>query len=615
MIKISLESDKLILEFDKKKDSEELKYVSLISNFDKFQNKYVLQYEKDVFFLIIKLLKKRNVKYLLDNNLKEILNVEKESEKDFRRFSNHALAIKNNTSNFQKNFLDFTNTIRKLLVRRLYDFQLKASFHMAYSLNSCNFSVPGSGKTSIVYGAYAYLKEKKCIDKLLVIGPLSSSAPWRNEFQECFGYKSDFKNLSYLDSNQKINYLESHKSVQKELNFINYEGFSNILGPLKNFIKKNKVMIVLDEAHKIKNPEALRSRLVMELSISSVSRIVLTGTPMPNGYNDLYNLFEFIWPKKNIIGFNENQLKEIEKTTIYREKIITLMSNIDPFYIRIKKSDLNLQNPNYHDPIFVEMGDYQKKIYDFIAEDFIKSSLNDYDYETRQELRKAKLIRLLQSLTNPGAIGKSISDDNQDYLTGLKKMIVDYDNYEIPSKYLELLSLVKKILKRNEKVIIWTVYIHNITKLSEFLMNHGIFSEKLYGEIDNDLREVIIDRFHSDSNMRVLIANPSAVAESISLHKVCNNAIYLDKDFNAANYMQSKDRIHRVGMPKKKLANYYYLISKNSIDELVHQRVLDKEKKMISVIEGREIPLFDSDFSSNFSSKDLTIIENYLRGN
>lgn len=615
MIKINLESDKLILEFDNTIDAEELKYISLVSDFDKFHDKYVTKFEKDVFFLLIKFLQKRNINYLLDSHLKDILNIEEEVEQDFKRFSKQALAVKNNASNIQEAFLDFTKTLRKLLVRRLYNFQLKASFHMAFSLNSCNFSVPGSGKTSIVYGAYAYLKEKNYIDKLLVIGPLSSSAPWRNEFRECFGYKSDFKNLSNLTNNQKIDYLDSHKSVQKELNFINYEGFTNILEPLKNFIKKNKVMIVLDEAHKIKNPEALRSRLVMDLSISSVSRIVLTGTPMPNGYIDLYNLFEFIWPQKNITGFKANQLKEIENTSSNNYKIKTLMSNIDPFYIRIKKSDLNLTNPIYHDPIFVVMGKYQKKIYDFIAEDFIKSSLDEYDYEIRRELRKAKLIRLLQSLTNPGAIGKSITDESQDYITGLKRMIVDYDDYEIPSKYLELLSLVEKILKRNEKVIIWTVYIHNIIKLSDFLLNHGILSEKLYGEVDNNQRESIIDNFHSDSNLRVLIANPSAVAESISLHKVCNNAIYLDKDFNAANYMQSKDRIHRVGMPKDKRANYYFIISRNSIDEIVHERILDKEKRMIDVIEGREIPLFDSDFSSNFSDNDLTIIENYLRGN
>ena len=63
---------------------------------------------------------------------------------------------------------------------------------MAFAQNSCNFSVPGAGKTSIVYGAYNYLKslpinDPKRIDKLLIIGPLSSFAPWEKEYFATFG--------------------------------------------------------------------------------------------------------------------------------------------------------------------------------------------------------------------------------------------------------------------------------------------------------------------------------------------------------------------------------------------------------------------------------------------
>ena len=57
---------------------------------------------------------------------------------------------------------------------------------MAFSLNSCNFSVPGSGKTTIVYAAYTYLKALNKIDKLFIIGPLSSNMAWKNEYYECF---------------------------------------------------------------------------------------------------------------------------------------------------------------------------------------------------------------------------------------------------------------------------------------------------------------------------------------------------------------------------------------------------------------------------------------------
>ena len=86
---------------------------------------------------------------------------------------------------------EFANVLKTKLTRRLYDLQLKSAYHLAFSQNSCNFSVPGAGKTSIVYGAYAYLKNtddlKKRVNKLVVFGPPSSFDAWEDEFNECFG--------------------------------------------------------------------------------------------------------------------------------------------------------------------------------------------------------------------------------------------------------------------------------------------------------------------------------------------------------------------------------------------------------------------------------------------
>ena len=80
-----------------------------------------------------------------------------------------------------------------MLNRTLYPLQLLASYHLAFfTKTDVIFSVPGAGKTSIVYGAYTYLKnlkddDEKKVDKLLIIGPLSSFGPWQSEYKECFG--------------------------------------------------------------------------------------------------------------------------------------------------------------------------------------------------------------------------------------------------------------------------------------------------------------------------------------------------------------------------------------------------------------------------------------------
>jgi len=99
----------------------------------------------------------------------------------------------------------------------------------------------------------------------------------------------------------------------------------------------------------------------------------------------------------------------------------------------------------------------------------------------------------------------------------------------------------------------------------------------------------------------VLVANPASVGESISLHKVCQNAIYFDINYNVTNHFQSKDRIHRVGMPEgKEQVTYYYLLSKDSMEENVLNHIQKKEQAMNNFLDKNN-NLFnfkDSDFNN-----------------
>lgn len=92
----------------------------------------------------------------------------------------------------------------------------------------------------------------------------------------------------------------------------------------------------------------------------------------------------------------------------------------------------------------------------------------------------------------------------------------------------------------------------------------------------------------------MIIANPFAVSESISLHKACHNAIYMERSFNAAHFIQSKDRIHRYGLKPGTETNYYYLLSEKSIDEVIHNRLIEKETRLRDIIESMPIPLFEN---------------------
>ena len=133
------------------------------------------------------LLDKFDFVYELSSNIKNELAAFGREQGLFAEFSMNANLIRNNK--FKDNpelvasFDNFQKVLSKSLIRKLYELQLLSSFHLAFSQNACNFAVPGAGKTSIVYAAYSYLKSlptdnPKHVDKLMVIGPLSSFDPW-----------------------------------------------------------------------------------------------------------------------------------------------------------------------------------------------------------------------------------------------------------------------------------------------------------------------------------------------------------------------------------------------------------------------------------------------------
>lgn len=579
------------------------------------------------------------------NNVKEVLKDFFEDEEKFEKFSEKARSIWDNKIDTEEFRLFKDSVEQHLPSRRLYDLQLLSAYHLAFSQNGCNFSVPGAGKTSVVYGAYSYLKSLpktniKYVNKIFIIGPLSSFGPWEDEYKECFGVKANSKRLSGgITKEDREAHLLSISEVDKtpEITLMSYQSVASNLENIILYLKKkgNNVMVVLDEAHKIKNVEGgLWAQSVLSISKYCKSRVVLTGTPLPNGFEDIYNLYNFIWPDKDIIKFHLFQLKDMTANR-FDPRVKQLVNNIAPFFIRIRKSDLGLPKAIEHAPIMVKMGDVQRIVYEFIENsyvDYFKTN-DENTIDVSSVLTKARFIRLLQATTNPNLLKSPIENyyceqglsselfiDDQEVISKILK----YQTLETPAKFIEAKRLVEEIISRGEKVIIWTIFIQNVKELQSYLLLNNIVSKLLIGEIpvesDNqpqlfETRESIIREFHNPQSIfKVIIANPFAVAESISLHKACHNAIYLERNFNASNFLQSKDRIHRVGLKQTDKINYYYILSENSIDETVHNRLIEKEKRMLSIIESQSIPLINMnlDYEEDFTNDIKALIRDYV---
>ena len=563
----------------------------------------------------------------------------------FREFSEKARDIRNDRfkdkPELVADFADFQKAVKEKLARPLYPLQLLSAFHMAFSQHACNFAVPGSGKTSVVYAAYAYLKglpkdHHKHVDKLLVIGPLSSFAPWEQEYRECFGAKVKSQRLSgdyTILRTDKEQHLYSGDPA--ELTLISHGGVNILQSEIVAFLKKHKTMVVVDEAHRIKNPDGVWGRSAVEIAKEARARIILTGTPVPNGYEDLYNLFQYLYPFKfkDILGFNLPNLEDMTRNSAPdSNRVKEFTDNISPYFIRIKKADLHLPPIKEH-KLEIEMHPKQREIYDFVETKYVKAFQDNNSAGLKDFLNRAKLIRLRQAATNPSLLLKPIAEafDKEDhesmYTIGGKlpdefqddsyviSQIRDFAKHHTPHKYVAIKDLFEtKILPVDAKIIVWSIFIHNAKALQRYLMEGGIASRLLIGEVEQSERELVVDKFNDPANreFRIVIANPFAVSESISLHKGCHNAVYMERDYNCASFLQSKDRIHRYGLAPGQITEYYYLLSTNSIDGVIDQRLGDKLKRMEKVID-EDIPLFARINDSDETDLIKALLTDYAR--
>lgn len=527
--------------------------------------------------------------------------------------------------------------------RTFYRKQLLSAFHLAFSQNACNFSVPGAGKTSIVYAAYSFLKSlpeehPKSVDRLLVVGPLSSFKAWEDEYAEIFGCRASSKRIaggiSAIDRRDFLRGI-SVDSRDTELVLTSYQTLYKTDEDFRAFLSRvaPRTMVVLDEAHYVKGLDGEWAKAALSLAPIARSRVVLTGTPAPNGYEDLSNLFRFLYPERDIVGFPVSSLRAMTDGTMSRS-VAELKERIQPFYTRIKKQDLDL--PAVQEQVVaIAMSSSQTKIYRDLEGRIVPSLKRQFDNPQMALRVRARLIRLRQAAANPSLLLRPLSQEDGIFDTGgtgefniseaaIAEQIRMFDHQVDLERLSSCKHLAESILQEQGKVLIWSYFLGNLEMLKQAFEHKVGFVEVLTGatpvagqEVDDssDLgtREAIIDRFHTTSEKAILIANPQAVGESISLHKACRSAIYFDRDFNAGRFIQSKDRIHRYSPNRGKEVNYYYLIAGETVDDDIAARLLVKERRLSDLVDSDDIPILTSALDGSGSEDIRKILESYER--
>ena len=491
--------------------------------------------------------------------------------------------------------------------RTLYDYQKQSVKHLSEVGNAANFSVPGSGKTTLSYAAYSILKNKGIVDKILVVSPRSAFVPWEYEYLECFGHPPETVRLdgSRVDEN-----IDSD-TRNKELILSTYQLPLNHQYAVSRFLEKNKVLMILDESHNIKNMNGKTANAILELSAGATRRFILSGTPMPNSWEDIWTQFNFLWP---IIEILDKKYVFRDYTRI-RQDLGHYVDTINPLFTRITKKALGLKLPRFEEK-YVPMSRIQQRIYDAI-ELKIKKEIENLHEETITESiqmdkwRKARMIRLIQTASNPALLTKTDTEFNLDPISdeglNISELIEQYTELdEFPPKLQEAALKAKELMDQGKKVIVWTNFRYNIDTLKKLFEKLGVIPLWVDGRVPKDEsediehnREKMIQDFKEDVNPRVFIATPASCAESVSLHMykgktVCADAIYVDRTYNAGQYMQSLDRIHRIGMNPDTQVTYWLYMASNTFDERIHKKLSKKIDNMYDLLDD-DLRIIDLD--------------------
>lgn len=499
--------------------------------------------------------------------------------------------IKASDNRWSNELLHFTKVLNKEITRPLKPQQIQASFYLATMKRAANFSVPGAGKTAMMYGAFAYLSSEKIteVQQMLVICPINAFEAWRTEYLEVFGSKRTLNFINLREAKYRdFGKLRSDWGTA-DIIVINYEALESKLSILNELID-DKVMIVFDEVHRIKGVGGKRATAALNLGQQAKFHYVLTGTPIPNSYKDIYNFLHLLYDREydSFFGWEVNDLVEPQV-----EEVNKL---IQPFFWRTNKSDLKVPLAEPDHLIFVKPNAMQQSIVDAI-------------YENESNVLSLYL-RLLQASTNPellldtinykelGFLNDEVELNQLNALNEKERTLARKRAYEQlqvdkvqSNKFDKGIELIEKLVGEGKKVIVWGMFVKTMQRIKETLEKKGISVNLVYGGTPKEERVDLINDFR-DGDTSVMVSNPNTLGESISLHQTVHDAIYFEFNFNLTFMLQSRDRIHRLGLKENQYTRYYYLISEGDrahggfIDEAVYKRLKEKEKIMLDAIDG-----------------------------
>ena len=401
----------------------------------------------------------------------------------------------------------------------------------------------GLGKT-IQAAAWLQLHPKK--RPALILCPASLKLNWAKELRDT------------LSTKDKVQILQGTKPypITEDIIIINYDILNSWVETLQAI---NPQVLIIDEAHYIKNSSAIRTKATKKLAKGIPHVIALTGTPIVNRPIEGFNIFQILdrslfpnfWTyvhqycgaRHNGFGWdfsgatNKEELNQILTSTIM---------------IRRRKADV--------------LKDLPEKMYSFVP--------MELSNETEYRIAEEEFIEYLRGVKGKEAAEKAKKAEHLVKIEALKQLAVK-------GKMKQAINWIRDFIEDGDMLVVFAVHKEVIDKLMNEFKDVAV---KLYGECSQKERNEAVERFQNDPNIKLFIGNIQAAGVGLTL-TAASAVAFLELPWTPGELQQAEDRCHRIG--QKNAVNIYYLLAENSVEYKL-ARLLDKKKKVLSaVIDGK----------------------------
>ena len=428
----------------------------------------------------------------------------------------------------------------------------------------------GCGKTFVSINIAAARAQNGDINGLLVICPTAVMPVWDIEFEAHCPIDYSLHEVRSGRAKATEAFIGSEADGLKVM-VVGVEALSQgkAASLAERFILAHRAMIVVDESSRIKTPSAGRTKKAQLLGTGCKYKLILSGTPVTQGMQDLYSQFRFLdWSiigQKSYFTFRNRYciMGGFEARTIigyYNQD--ELLDRIAPVTVLIKKEEMMDLPPKVYETLHVEPSPEQKKALTELGDPFVMATVMD-DKELIVSTILERMTRYQQ------IVGGHFPFKEE----GEQKIIP----FTGKNPKMDALMDSIDILPDHTKVIIWARFIPEIEAIQRALgEKYGYDSVLLYyGATPQDDRKQILAEFQGHTGPRFFVSNPAMGGMGITL-TAATYTYYYSNTFSLEDRLQSEDRNHRKGQNNK--VTYLDVTMNHDIDRAMIRALRNKKE-------------------------------------